>query len=308
MFIYAIEWGSDSEEEREKAEEETTSDEELRAEMEEEMTGPEKKKRTRHMGSLDNVLELAARREASESDTAAWCNAVHRDDGIDLDANPHLIVTKSKVHKAKVRYLTKLSNAPVPSTDCLFFDGKRYDTMHSEKVDEHFQRTVLKNDDHYAISDGRSEEFLGEVVVDRGTGEQIAESLIEFVETKQGLELDDITMIGADSTNVNTGSVGGAIAIMEEKLGRPVHRFICIFHIAELLLRHLVKYWIGDTDGPKSFSSAMGKELVNLKSPTIANFKKIDCPDFPVIPDDVLKVEAQLFLYHSSDQRGRNRN
>ena len=55
-----------------------------------------------------------------------------------------------------------------------------------------------------------------------------------------------IKMIGADSTNVNTGCNEGAIVILEMLLGRRFVWSICLLHTNELPLHHLIQ----ELDGP----------------------------------------------------------
>ena len=107
------------------------------------------------------------------------------------------------------------------------------------------------------------------------------------------------------STNVNVGKNHGAIAHIEQKTNRPFQRFICLLHLIELLLRHIGSYFIGETSGPRSFTSSLGKAIVSLKNPVLANFKRIACPNFPIIPEHVIAVrEKALFLKKYSLQRG----
>ena len=106
-----------------------------------------------------------------------------------------------------------------------------------------------------------------------------------------------VRVLGGDSTNVNVGKSNGAIAQVEQKLGVTFQRFICLFHLIELLLRHFVGYYVGETSGPRSFSSPLGKAITNLANPVISAFKKIPAPNFPIIPEPILNVR-QLFFSH----------
>ena len=56
-------------------------------------------------------------------------------------------------------------------------------------------------------------------------------------------------MIGADSTNLNTGSKEGAIALLEKRLGKRLVWSICMLHTNELPLRHLIKLLDGNASG-----------------------------------------------------------
>ena len=67
-----------------------------------------------------------------------------------------------------------------------------------------------------------------------------------------------------------------------------------MLHLIELLLRHIVGYYVGETSGPEGFKSDLGKAIVDLSSPiTVVRFEKIACANFPILPDEVLKVRKK---------------
>ena len=268
-------------------------------EWKEELAKEERKKKPKKNNMRDNkeLIECMARfPAASERMAAAFANATHKDDGIDLDANPSMIVGKSKVHLGKKNQMTRLSMEPAKPTDTFFFDGKKFPTMHSDHVEDLYHRHQEQVEDHYVMADGRNEEYLGDITVEKGTGEAIADGIIDFIDKKEGLEMEEMKIFGGDSTNVNIGKNIGVIATIEKKTNLSFHRFICILHLIELLLRHYVNYFVGDTSGPRSFSSSLGKAIVNLKDPVIAAFKRIPCPHFPIISEDILAVGGALLL------------
>ena len=206
------------------------------------------------MSDVTPLIINMARRGASERDAASWANATHEADGMNLSENPDKIVTKSKIHAAKTRYLTQLAGEAVEPTQAIFFDGKRFATLHNEEVEDVFQHNYTNVDEHFVIADAMRQSYLGEISVDKGTGEVIGDGIADFIEKKNGLNLEDVTILGCDSTNVNVGKHGGVIAHIEQKTGRAFHRFICLLHLIELLLRHFVAYYVGDTSGPRSFT------------------------------------------------------
>ena len=129
------------------------------------------------------------------------------------------------------------------------------------------------------ICEARRQSYIGEVAIDRGKGENIAVEA-GFIKEKPGLNTEDVIMVEGDSRNVNVGKYTGVFATLEKRWNRALKRFICL-HIIELLLRHFVRIYIGDTSGPTSFSSDLGQALVYLEHPVIVNFNPIEAPDFP---------------------------
>ena len=73
--------------------------------------------------------------------------------------------------------------------------------------------------------------------------------------------IENLVAIGCDGTSVNTGFNGGVIRLIEEKLNKPLHWFICQLYANELPLRHVVQKFDGKTEVPRGFSGPIGKQL-----------------------------------------------
>ena len=74
-------------------------------------------------------------------------------------------------------------------------------------------------------------------------------------------ELNDIVAIGCDGAAVNTGRKSEVISLLEEKLKKPLHWFVCLLHANELPLRHLINHIDGKTSGPATFTRHIGSKL-----------------------------------------------
>lgn len=70
--------------------------------------------------------------------------------------------------------------------------------------------------------------------------------------------------IGGDSTNSNTGCVGGSIHWVEVKLERKLNWLVCALHTNELPLRHLITTLDGKTLPSNEWS---GKILLCQENP-----------------------------------------
>jgi hypothetical protein len=77
---------------------------------------------------------------------------------------------------------------------------------------------------------------------------------------------DTVMALGDDSTAANTGCKGGSIHLLECRLGRPLHWFICSLHLNELPFRHLVQKLIGPTQGPNVWKGSIGKSLSSCET------------------------------------------
>ena len=81
----------------------------------------------------------------------------------------------------------------------------------------------------------------------------IANGIFDFLFANHK-EKNKIITIGCDGTAVNTGEKGGAIRMIELRLNKAVHRFICQLHANNLPLCYLFQTLDGKTTGPKVYS------------------------------------------------------
>ena len=128
-------------------------------------------------------------------------------------------------------------------------------------------------EEHVALVQEVGAEYMGHYSVTCGFAEGISKGLFQYAE-ENNIDLKDLVAIGCDGTVVNTGEKGGAIRMIELKLNKPVHHFICQPHANELPLRHLVEKLDGKTSGPHGFTGPIGKLLNNYENLPIVAFEK----------------------------------
>ena len=117
--------------------------------------------------------------------------------------------------------------------------------------------------------------------------------------------MESLLAIGCDGTNVNTGTKGGLIVLMEEYLGRPLHWFICMLHANELPLRHLFSNLDGKTSGPRCFTGPIGKLLQNCEMKTIQKFYPIEVPLVIIDETDLSTDQKYLLEIYEAVSSGR---
>ena len=117
-------------------------------------------------------------------------------------------------------------------------------------------------------------EYLGHLTPHSGHGEEIAQSLHDFL-SQNKVDISELTAVGCDGTAVNTGKNNGVIACLEQKLGRELQHLICILHTNELPLRHLMSKLDGGTTGPKTFSGPIGARLMECENLRAVSFEPI---------------------------------
>ena len=80
-------------------------------------------------------------------------------------------------------------------------------------------------------------EYLTHLILERGSAASVSNPILEFTGNH---EINDtLKVIGCDLTNVNIGSNGGVIHLIEEKLDHKRMWLICSLHTNELPLGHL---------------------------------------------------------------------
>lgn len=207
-----------------------------------------------------------------------------------IKSNP---IDKHKIFRARVK--TRLEN--VASNDeeirknnlpmrSFYFDGKKnYATIDGKRS--------KKPIDHIVILLEPKSKFAGHIIPPDGKAETITDSLQEFFKIKH-FSLDDLCGIGADGPHVNTGNKSGVIALFEKRLGRELHYLICMFHLLELLLKHLFEALDGVTKGPNAYAGDIGSKFPKAAELPVAKFKPISMGELP---------ENFDHLYLRGDQR-----
>ena len=86
------------------------------------------------------------------------------------------------------------------------------------------------------------------------------------------------------------------MAVMEQTMGRPLSRVVCLLHQAELAYRALFCYLDGVTAGPKAWTDPIGKAICKeVHLLPVTNFAPIACEDFPS-PSDQIKFSSDCQL------------
>ena len=102
----------------------------------------------------------------------------------------------------------------------LYFDGRKHQTLTQEMKDSKvYQRTLLE--EHYVLVHEPNSTYLGHVSPSSGSSRVICNEIVTFFIEKY-VPFHNLTVIGCDGTNVNTGTNGGVIRLLELELGRPL--------------------------------------------------------------------------------------
>ena len=64
-----------------------------------------------------------------------------------------------------------------------------------------------------------------------------------------------------DGCNKNTGKDNGVVRRLELELNRPLHWFVCLLHLLEVILRALFFCTDGKTTGPSTYAGPIGNAI-----------------------------------------------
>ena len=159
-------------------------------------------------------------------------------------------------------------------------------------------------EEHISIIEEPGSKYSGHITVTTGSAKAIVTGLYDFL-CEHRIEKEKLLAIGCDGTAVNTGAKGGAIRLMELKLDKPLHWFICQLHANELLLRHLLQTLDGKTSGPRSFTGEIGKKLDGCENLIICDFESIPSKLPDMNPCDLSTDQQYLFQIHQSLSTGK---
>ena len=150
--------------------------------------------------------------------------------------------------------------------------------MVSEDTRDDLKRYEEQTVENCSVVFWPGEEYMGHVRASTGTGAGLAKDIFKFMEDKK-TRTGKLRAALTDGTRKMTGWKGGAIAGLEELLGRPLQRIICFMHHVELPFGKLFAFHDGPTTGPNSFQGPIGQAIQSdvWKLP-VTDFEKIQNP------------------------------
>ena len=182
--------------------------------------------------------------------------------GLATKDDPSLLVDQAKVSREQEREMARVTARAeewmrTSGNDAIQFDGK--DEKAKAWVTLECGTKVIRHvkEDHITLTDCQGEflmHFTRENVEGVRAGKVIALRISTFL-TTFGIDAT-LKLVGADSTNLNTGCKEGAIALLEKLLGRRLVWSICLLPTNELPLRHLI-----DKDTKKRKKSKFSIEI-----------------------------------------------
>ncbi|KAL4118898.1 hypothetical protein QTP88_011779 [Uroleucon formosanum] len=180
------------------------------------------------------------------------------------------VIDKNKLRrKRKKARQCILAQKPVLQIPALYFNGQKDKTLCNIEKDGHKYRQIIL-EEHISLIKEPESTFLGYITPTSGTSKCIEQAITDhFLERE--LSTECLLAVGCDETNVNVGTNGGIIRLLEKRLNKPLQWIICLLHMNELPLRHLFLHIDSSTSGPQTFSGEIGKQLEKLPELFIEN-------------------------------------
>ena len=139
-----------------------------------------------------------------------------------------------KIHNLRKKYrlesVKESFNANNELVKCMLFDGKKTEGL--TKIDNKRRKVVI---DYYTFANGSGKYLTHAPLTDRSTSDNIANIILETLKHYNSENI--VVALAADGTVLNTGRLGGALVLVEKRLGRPLHWLICQLHGNELPFR-----------------------------------------------------------------------
>ncbi|GBM80527.1 hypothetical protein AVEN_94570-1 [Araneus ventricosus] len=136
-------------------------------------------------------------------------------------------------------------------------------SLYTDTDDTKYHPKTTK-DEHYTLVNEHNSVHIGHVTAVKGGAKAIEEAKLNFF-ASNNLQLNGLTVIGCDGTNVNTVHRGGIIRLIElASIDHYNGEFVC-FKKNELPLRHLLNSLDGATTHPKEFCRPIDKAIRTCK-------------------------------------------
>jgi hypothetical protein len=248
----------------------------------------------RNRYELSVLARTCDRYAVSDRAAAAIASAVLEDVGVITNEDKTSVIDRSKLRRERHKKRKKLQHEQTLDVlRGLYFDGRKDKTLEQFKQGTKYHRKTIV-EEHLSLVQEPGSKYIGHVTTKSGTALCIESAISKFLE-ENNIATSEVTAVGCDGTNVNTGKKGGVITMLENKIGRPLQWLVCQLHANELPLRHLLEHVDGPTSGPTAFCGAIGKALATCEQLPVVQFDKIEV-EFPQVSSTDLSTDQQYLL------------
>jgi hypothetical protein len=102
----------------------------------------------------------------------------------------------------------------------LYFNGRKDKTLtFIKKNGQKYRQNILE--EHISLIKKPDKKILGYIIPTSGTSKCIEQTIINYF-LEGGLSMENLLAVGCDGTNVNVGTNGGIIRLLEKRLNKPL--------------------------------------------------------------------------------------
>jgi len=173
--------------------------------------------------SLSNFSRACDRRGVSARCAADLSSSLMQDFGIVGPQSKDVVVDESKVFRDRSKLRRSLQPTPMPSAaatvarrplEAVFFDGRKDKTIMIQKTSDGTSHRIETYEEHISMEEESGSLYLGHFSVPSSKAVVVADSMSAEL-SQMGYNLQDLKVLGADGTRVNTGGEDGVIRLME---------------------------------------------------------------------------------------------
>ena len=190
-----------------------------------------------------------------------------------------------------VREEFALTLAAVGSGFVVHFDGKIIEDRTDSTRSSQDRLAILLSSPSMS-----SEQLLGVPPVPNGTGEEVAEKVLEVFK-HWGVTADHVVAMSFDTTASNTGVRSGACIKLESELGRKLLYLACHHHVGELHIKHVASRVGRPTKGNEDLLFKRFRENWNMIND--GNMQDLQKFDFRNCSEFVAKEAKNALIYLS---------
>ena len=257
------------------------------------------------------ALKCNFRFDVAQRPAAAICTGFLNDliaAGYMPSNSSNLAVDGKKMYRAKEKVMASSKEVlrnrmQIDPIRGIFFDGKNDKHTKVLIFDEETNRRYPSeiSEEHYTVTWEPSGKYLFHFSPEKPSEKQkpakmIASGIYYWFDERDATE--ELVMIRGDSTSTITGSKGEAIHYLEVMLGRKCHWLICLIHINELPLKHLISSLDGKYIPKSGWTGPIGKLIQKIN-----DLKKK--PSFPALTDtnEMIEIPQEILKNMSTDQK-----
>ncbi|XP_050508651.1 uncharacterized protein LOC126885902 [Diabrotica virgifera virgifera] len=200
--------------------------------------------------NLSLFYRACDRRGISNRAGAQLVSALLQDLNVISPENQAAVIDKSKIFRERLKY--RRSTTRTNEIIAPYFDGRKDETIIKEIVRGKSIRKTIQ-EEHISLIEEPGSAYFGHVTPNSGSAKDIVSSILSYM-SDNSIDNSNIKALGCDGTATNTGTLQGAVLLLERALKHPVQVVICMLYLNELPLRKVFVALDGPTTGPTSVS------------------------------------------------------